>query len=98
MPVRNGSLSDDAPDRHRKDGALRPALAAAVALLVPPPELPGEPVLARVLPLPLVRPLVIVLLPVAPVAVSARDPLVVDELPLLLGADPVPVLMTEPMP
>jgi hypothetical protein len=99
VPVRNGAASEDAPDRQRNDGAPWPELAAAVALLVPPPALPGEPLLDRVLPRPAasIAPLVLALPALAPEDEPA-EPLVVDEVPLLLGTDPVPVLTTAPIP
>lgn len=97
MPVRNGAASEDAPERQRNDGAPRPEPAAAVALLVPPPEVPREPVLAPVLPPTPAAPVPVVLAPVAPECPSP-DPAVVDDVPLLLGTDAVPMLTTAPIP
>jgi hypothetical protein len=98
VPVKNGVASEDAPDRQRNDGALRPELAAVVAFLVPPLELPPAPLLDRVLPLPpaSVVPLVLVLPP--PALERTSELLVVDEVPSRLGTDPVPVLTTAPIP
>jgi hypothetical protein len=101
VPVRNGSASEEAPDRHRNEGAPRPELAAAVALLVPPPEdVPREPVFALVLPPPPEASVVPPVLVPPPRALerAPSDPVVVDEVPLLLGTEPVPVLTTAPIP
>jgi hypothetical protein len=98
VPVRNGSLSEDAPDRQRKDGALRPELAAAVALFVLAPEVPREPVLAgELLPAPAAA-LALLVRPPLTLARAPPDSAVVDDVPLLLGTDPVPVLTTAPIP
>lgn len=100
MPVRNGAASEDAPDRQRNVGALCPELAAAVPLLVLAPEVPRDPVLAAefpLLPAAVLAPLVVVLPPLA-LERAPPDSAVVDDVPLLLGTDPVPVLTTAPMP
>jgi hypothetical protein len=66
-----------------------------VALLVPPPEAPREPVFVLV-PAPFVASMVVVLPPLALVRASLEP--VTDEVPLPLDTDPVPVLTTAPIP
>jgi hypothetical protein len=101
VPVRNGSASEDAPDSQRNDGALWPALAAAVALLVPPPEVPRELVFPVLPLLPAASLVLVVVAVVLPPLVPERDPLdplASDEVPLLLDTEAVPLLTTEPIP